>query len=242
MCLVSSQPLEFHEQGRPQHGLACLKRIAAMNITRKAHAVLMSAYGPPEALTWREVAVPPLGPNEVRIRTIAAAVNHTDLEIRAGNWPVRKPDPFPYVPGVEVVGEIAEVGEAVHDLRQGDRVITMMQGLGGLRAERTGGYAEYVTVAAAAVAPLPPEVDPYDMAATGLGGVTAYEGLRRIGPLAGRQILVTGAAGGVGSAATAIARAQNASVIGLVSRSEQVEYVRGLGADRVIVFSKREPP
>jgi NADPH2:quinone reductase len=80
------------------------------------------------------------------------------------------------------------------------------------------------------------------MAAVGLGGVTAFEGLRRIGPLAGRRILVTGAAGGVGSAATAIACAQNAAVIGLVSRSEQVEYVRGLGAGRVIVFSKGEPP
>src|SRR3712207_1245199 len=210
--------------------------------TRKAGAILMRAYGPPEVLAYASVPLPPLRPDEVRIRTIASAVNHTDLEIRAGNWPVRKPDPFPYVPGVEVVGEIEEAGGAVEGLRPGDRVITMMQGLGGVRAERPGGYAQYVTAAAAAVAPIPPGVDPYDMAAVGLVGVTAYESLRRIGPLAGRRILVTGAAGGVGSAATAIARAAGASVTGVVSRPEQVDYVRALGADRVIVSPKSGPP
>lgn len=62
--------------------------------------------------------------DEVRIRSIASAINHTDLEIRAGNWPVRKPQPFPYVPDVEVVGEIEEVGHAVQEFRRGDRVIT----------------------------------------------------------------------------------------------------------------------
>jgi NADPH:quinone reductase len=204
---------------------------------KSAHAVVMHRYGGPEVLTYSEVPLTTLAPDEVRIRSIAAAVNHTDLEIRAGNWPVRKPQPFPYVPGVEVLGDVEEVGEAVHEIRRGDRVITMMQGLGGVHARRSGGYAEYVTVAAAAVAPVSSGIDPYDVAAIGLPGVTAYEGLRRIGELAGRRIVVTGAAGGVGSAATAIARAQNATVIGLVSRLEQVDYVRSLGAHEVIVTS-----
>jgi NADPH:quinone reductase len=65
----------------------------------------------------------------VRIRTVAAAVNHTDLESRAGNWPVTKAPPFPYVPGGEVIGDIEETGQSVSDIRPGDRVITMMQGL-----------------------------------------------------------------------------------------------------------------
>lgn len=80
------------------------------------------------------------------------------------------------------------------------------------------------------------------MATFGLVGVTAYLGLKRIGRLDGRRILVTGAGGGVGSAATAIARAQGASVIGLVSRLEQVDYVRALGADDVVVSGKSSPP
>lgn len=116
-----------------------------------------------------------------------------------------------------------------------------MQGLGGVRAERPGAYAELVTVTAAAVAPVPSSVDPYALAALGLGGVTAYEGLRRIGPIEGKRVLVTGAAGGVGSAAVGIARAQGAAVTGVVSRAEQVDYVLGLGADRVVVSGRGEP-
>lgn len=161
--------------------------------------------------------------DEVRIRSIASAINHTDLEIRAGNWPVKKPQPFPYVPGVEVVGEIEEVGHAVQEFRRGDRVITMMQGLGGVRAERPGGYAEYVTVSASAVAPIPSGIDWHEMAAIGLVGVTAFEGLHRIAALSGRRIVVTGAAGGIGPAATAIAHGQDASVIAVVNRADQVD-------------------
>ena len=155
---------------------------------------------------------------------------------------MRRPDAFPYTLGVEVVGEVAEAGPAVNDVRPGDHVITMMQGLGGVRAERPGGYAQYVTVGAEAVAIIPREIDPLRMAALGLVGVTAYEGLRRIGRLAGQRILVTGAAGGLGSAAVAIARAQGASVVGLVARAAQAEYVRGLGADAVIVAPRGDPP
>jgi NADPH:quinone reductase len=195
--------------------------------TRNAHAIVMREYGPPSVLAYVQVSLPPLAPDEVRIRTIVSAVNHTDLEIRAGNWPIQKPDPFPYVPGVEVLGDVEEVGEAVREVHPGDRVLTMMQGLGGVRATRPGGYAEYVSVSEAVVAPVPAELDLHEMAAIGLVGVTAYEGLRRIGPLAGRRIAITGAAGGVGSLATAIARAQGASVIGVISRYEQADYVRG---------------
>jgi NADPH:quinone reductase len=207
---------------------------------RNIHAVVMRRYGPPDVLEYTEISLPAVGRDDVRIRSIASAVNHTDLEIRAGNWPVQKPEPFPYIPGVEVIGDVEEVGEAVQKVRPGDRVITMMQGLGGVRGTRAGGYAECVTVAADALAPVPSGVNPYDMAAVGLVGVTAYEGLRRIGPLAGRRIVVTGAAGGVGSAATVIARDQAASVVAVVARPEQADYVRALGADEVIITSKND--
>lgn len=207
-------------------------------MAQSAYSVQINAYGAPEVMRWTELALVPLAPDELRIKTLAAAVNHTDLEIRAGNWPIRKPDPFPYVPGVEVIGEVEEIGAAVTGISPGQRVITMMQGLGGVRAERPGGYATYVTVAADAAALVAQEIDPYAMAALGLGAVTAFEGLRRIGFLAGKRIIVTGAAGGVGSAAVAIARAQGASVVGLVSREEQVAYVRELGADEVSISGR----
>ena len=109
---------------------------------RNIHAVMMRRYGPPSVLEYTEISLPAIGPDDFRIRSIASAVNHTDLEIRTGNWPVQKPEPFPYIPGVEVIGDVEEVGEAVQKVRPGDRMITMMQGLGGVRGTRAGGYAE----------------------------------------------------------------------------------------------------
>lgn len=88
-----------------------------------------------------------------------------------------------------------------------------MQGLGGVRAERDGGYAAYVTVSATAVAPLPATVDPAAFAALGLAGVTAHMGLRKLGNLSGRTLIVTGPAGGVGSTAMLLARELGATVI-----------------------------
>ena len=91
-----------------------------------------------------------------------------------------------------------------------------------------------MVVDASAVAPLARDVDPIDMAAFGLASVTAFEALRRIGNLKGRRIAVTGAAGGVGSAAVAIANAEGAEVTGIISRPEQAEYVHSLGAARAV--------
>jgi NADPH2:quinone reductase len=202
--------------------------------TDHGNAIIMRQYGRPDVLRVESVPFAALQPDEIRLRTIAAAVNHSDLEIRAGAWPILKPDPFPYTPGLEVVGDVLEIGANVSKARVGERVITMMQGLGGVRAKRPGGYAEYVVVQASAVAPLARDVDPLDMAALGLASVTAFEGLRRIGNLKRRRIAVTGAAGGVGSAAVAIANAEGAEVVGIISRSEQADYVRSLGAATTI--------
>jgi NADPH2:quinone reductase len=197
-------------------------------------AIVMRQYGGPEVLRLETVALASLRPDEIRIRSIASPVNHSDLEIRAGNWPILRPDPFPYTPGLEVVGDVVEVGTNVSDIRVGERVITMMQGLGGVRPQRPGGYAELVVVRASSVAAFAADIDPLDMAALGLASVTAFESLRRIGDLNNRRIAVTGAAGGVGSAAVAIAKAQGAQVIGIISGSEQAEYVRSMGASITI--------
>lgn len=179
----------------------------------RSHAIVMRRTGPPEVLKLERVELPPLQRGDVRIRALASAVNHSDLEIRAGNWNIRREPRFPYVPGLEVVGEVVEVADDVVSVNVGDRVWTTMQGLGGVRAERDGGYAELVTVAASVVAPLPNDVDPVAFAGIGLAGVTAYAGLKRLGILAGKTVLVTGARGGVGAVAILIARAGGANVV-----------------------------
>lgn len=200
-------------------------------------AIVMHRYGGPNVLEVEAVPFAALQSDEIRLRSIASAVNHSDLEIRAGNWPIFAPNPFPYTPGLEVVGEVVEVGANVSDVKVGDRVITMMQGLGGVRPQRPGGYAEYVVVSASAVATFPREADPLGMAALGLAAVTAFEALSKIGDLNNRRIAVTGAAGGVGSAAVGIAKAQGAKVVGIVSRSSQADYVRSLGASATLSSS-----
>lgn len=189
----------------------CRATLAAM----KSRAIVMRETGGPDVLRPEKIELGPLAAGEVRLRTLASAVNHSDLEIRAGNWAIRRDPRFPYVPGLEVVGEVVEVGADVASVRVGDRVWTMMQGLGGVRAERDGGYAEHVTVAAGNVAPLPASVDAVAFSAIGLAGVTAYHGLQTLGALAGKTLAVTGPMGGVGSVACLLGRAAGAEVIAL---------------------------
>lgn len=173
----------------------------------------MRSTGGPDVLTLEEVELAPLRSGEIRLRALASAVNHSDLEIRAGSWAIRREPRFPYVPGLEVVGDVVEVAGDGSGLRPGDRVWTMMQGLGGVRAERDGGYAEHVTVPAANVAPLPGTIDPVAFAAVGLAGVTAHQGLQRLGSLAGKTLAVTGPRGGVGSLAVMLGRLAGATVL-----------------------------
>src|SRR4051812_11189075 len=121
--------------------------------------VQLDRFGGPEVLTLATRPILPLARGEVRVRALASAVNFSDLHVRTGDWRFRKPSPFPYVPGLEVVGEVIEVGADVATLRTGDRVWTAMQGLGGVRAEREGGYAELVIVDADVLARLPQDLD-----------------------------------------------------------------------------------
>jgi len=194
-------------------------------------AIVMRSCGGPEVLRLEDIELPPLAAGDVRIRMIAAAVNHSDLEVRSGAWPIRRADPFPYVPGLEVVGEVIEP-RTEEGPGTGRRVITMMQGLGGVRGERAGGYQELVTVAADTVAELPAGTDPHVAAALGLAAVTAHQGLALLGA-APRRIGVTGAAGGVGSVALALAAARGAEVTA-IARPGSEDYLRSLGAARIV--------
>jgi NADPH:quinone reductase len=205
-----------------------------MTVAPPSHAIQIDRYGPPEVMEWRAVDLPPLGADEVRLRTLVAAVNRADLEIRSGHWPVQRDDPFPYTPGLEVVGEVEAVGPAVTSVRPGERAITMMQRLGGIHGERPGGYAEHVTVAADVLATLPADVDPQVLAALGLVAVTAAEGLRRLALGPGARVVVQGASGGVGSAAVAMASARGAEVIAVLPRAGKERYVRELGASTIV--------
>jgi len=180
-----------------------------------SRAIVMRRTGGADVLRLEDVMLAPLTSGEVRLRVLAAAVNHSDLEVRAGNWRIRRQPPFPYVPGLEVVGEVVEVAPDVRELAVGQRAWSTMQGLGGVRAERDGGYAEQVTVSASVLAPLPADVDAVGFAAIGLAGVTALEAMRRLGELRGKTLVITGTTGGVGAVAVQIGRSLGAHVVAL---------------------------
>jgi NADPH2:quinone reductase len=210
-----------------------------MSTTR---AIVMRSFGDPDVLRVEELPLPGLGPTELRIRMVAAAVNHSDLEVRTGAWKLRRAEPFPYVPGLEVLGEISEVGAQVSTELLGKRAITMMQGLGGVRGERAGGYQHDVTVGVGTIAIVPSEVDPLVAASLGLAAVTAHQGLARLGPLQDRTLVVTGASGGVGSAACALGVATGARVTAIVRTAAHAEYLTKLGVSQVVTSANELPP
>ena len=210
-----------------------------MKISAFQKAIQITAYGSPENLRWVDVPLGPLRADEVRFAVLAAAVNRADIEICSGNWPVQLDTPFPYTPGLEALGDVVAVGSAVSSVKPGDRVITMMQKLGGIHGVRAGGYQRYVTVLADSVAIVPPELDPLQVAALGLAAVTAFAGIERLQLMPGHTVVIHGASGGVGSVAVAAAKALGAHVLATTTSSGKDDYLRAIGADVVVYLGDK---
>lgn len=176
-------------------------------------------YGTADVIVIEDAPEPHAGPGEVRIKTAAASVNPVDWKLRSGAARGAFPVEFPAIPGRDAAGVVDEIGEGVTGVTVGDLVF----GLGGL----FGASAEYAVLSA--WAPLPSRWTVEQGAAAGLAVATAGRGLDALGDLAGRTLLIEGAAGGVGSAAVAMAVTRGATVIGTASEGKH-EYLRGLGA------------
>lgn len=189
-------------------------------------AVAFSRFGGPEVLEVADLEAPEPGPNEVRIRVMAATVNPTDLTLRSG----RRADdlaglPPPYVPGMELAGVVDAIGPDTEWLLA-DRVIAIVL------PTRTGrgAQAEQVVVPADSVAPMPSEETSFEAAATiPMNGLTARRALDLLALQPGQTLAVTGAAGAVGGYATQLAAGQGVRVIAVASPSDEL-LVRQLGA------------
>ncbi|GLW03868.1 NADP-dependent oxidoreductase [Streptomyces lavendulae] len=176
-------------------------------------------YGGVENLVIEEAPHPHPRPGEIRVRVTAASVNPIDWKLRAGTLHHLIPLELPAIPGRDAAGVVDEIGDGVQGVGIGDRVF----GLGGV----TGATAELVVLSAWAHAP--ETWNDEQAAGAGLAAVTAMGGLNALGSLAGRTLLVEGAAGGVGGAAVEIAVAQGATVIGTASERNH-EFLASLGA------------
>jgi NADPH2:quinone reductase len=190
-----------------------------------AQALIVDAYG-----DWRDVrlgtiTVPDPGPGEVLIAAEAAALNFPDILMIAGKYQ-RKP-PLPFTPGRDVAGRVLAIGSGVTRVAPGDRVSA--------QCTHGGAFATRVLVPQAFCVPIPEALSFVDAAAAGtvLATVVAALGLRaRL--QAGQLVLITGAAGGVGSAAIQYARLLGARVAAVVSSAEKEAACRELGAEIVL--------
>ena len=188
-------------------------------------AYVFTRYGGPETEALVEVDQPSPGPGEVLVAVRAAGVNPVDWKQRNG---YRRPGEtgsraFPAVFGQEVSGVVRETGAGVDGFAVGEEVFG---------STVAGGYAEYALLPATVTAHKPAELSFPDAATLPVAAATAYDGIRQLDLPAGATVLITGAGGGVGSAALQIARALGLRAVGVASEGKK-DFVESLGAVHV---------
>jgi NADPH:quinone reductase-like Zn-dependent oxidoreductase len=214
-------------------------------------AVVFDRFGPPEVLRVAAVDTPVPGDGEVLVRVAAVAVGRfLDIALRAGTHPVRPA--LPHTPGVEHAGTVAAVGPGVTDLAVGQRVaVWPVLGCGVCAAcavgrseacpELTiagvhgrGTDSEYSCVPAAAVYPVPDDLDPTTAASLALAGPVAMNQIQQAGMQPGDWVLVQGAASALGSTTVALAHHLGARVIGTSRAAWKRDRLLALGVDAAL--------
>jgi len=179
-------------------------------------AVLVERLAPDYGgVVLKEIPTPKPGPGEVRVRVRAASVNFPDLLMTRGEYQ-HKP-PLPFIPGLEMAGEVDALGEGVEGFRVGDPVV------GGARI---GGFSEFAVTPAAGLRRKPDRLSFAQAAAFGAAYLTAYVALvRRAQVQPGEWVLVHGAAGGVGLACVDLAKVLGCRVIAASASDEKLKIV-----------------
>ncbi len=193
-------------------------------------AVLCKEYGPPDSLVVEELPSPEPGEGQVRLEVHAAAVNFPDVLIIENKYQFKPP--LPFSPGGEVAGVVAKLGPGVTSLKEGDRVIGSCG---------WGGYAEEILIDAGRCTPIPDEMDFVSASAFLMTYGTSHHALKDRAELKpGENLLVLGAAGGVGLAAVEIGKAMGARVIAAASSEEKLQVCKDHGADEVMLYPSGE--
>jgi len=193
-------------------------------------AVRVQETGSLAGLSVAETDPPALQPGEVRIAVKACGINFADVLMVRGLYQ-EKPE-LPFIPGIEVAGEVIEIGEGVQRLKRGARVAAIVQ---------RGGLAEEVAVAEAMAVPIPDTVDFITAAAFPVAYGTSHMALtHRAGLQSGETLLVLGAGGGVGLAAVEIGKHLGARVIAAASNSDKLDLALTKGADEAVDYRRED--
>ncbi len=224
--------------------------------TNTMKAIRLHEFGGLEVLRYEEVPIPDLKPGELLVRVHAVGVNPPDLYLRDGYKKLpremRPSVPLPVIPGSDVSGVVEAVAEDVQGFSVGDEVFGMIRfpSYG-----ESAAYAEYVAAPASDLARKPAGIDHVHAAGAPMSGLTAWQFLIELGhnepnplqsemhrpvPLNGKTVLVNGAAGGVGHFAVQLAKWKGAHVIAVASGTQE-SFLRELGADEFIDYTKRPP-
>jgi len=190
----------------------------------------ISRPGPPEVLTEAERPLPDIGAEDVLIRVIAAGVNRPDVMQRLGRYP--PPAGASDIPGLEVAGTIAAVGNHVSAWRPGDAVCALVAG---------GGYAEYCAAPWQQCLPLPTGLDFVGAAALPETTFTVWTNVFERGRLAaGEWLLVHGGSSGIGTTAIQMARARGAHVLTTAGSAAKCQACEALGAELAINYREQD--
>lgn len=203
-------------------------------------AFVLDQYGSAEVLQLDDIDQPVPGADEVLVRVRATSVQPYDWHHMRGEPYIARLMPGTLglrksklsILGADMAGEVEAVGSAVTEFHPGDEVFAMLA--------RGGGFAEYVCVREAELAPKPANLSYEEAAAVPMAANTALLGLRDVGRAQpGQKVLVNGASGGVGTFAVQIARALGAEVTGVCS-APNADLVRSIGADEVIDYTTQD--
>ncbi len=199
-------------------------------------AAFLTGHGGNEVVRVGERPLPQPGPGEVRVRVAVSGINPSDTKGRTG-WHGQTEMPFPrIIPHQDGSGVIDAVGADVPASRVGERVWLYEA----QRGRAFGAAAEYVVVPSSNAVRLSEGVSFVDAACLGVPAMTAHRCLFADGPITGKTILVTGAAGGVGQYAVQLAKWGGATVVATVSSAEKGEQARAIGADYVINYREED--
>lgn len=201
-----------------------------MRIPQNMTAISINAPGGPQVLQPATVPVPHPKPSELLIRVIAAGVNRPDVLQRMGAYPPPK-DASP-LPGLEVSGEVAAIGENCQRFKLGDKVCALVAG---------GGYAQYCTVDESNALPVPASLTMTETAAIPETFFTVWHNVFERGGLkSGETLLIHGGTSGIGTTAIQLAAKFGAYVIVTAGSDEKCEACLKIGADRAINYKKED--
>jgi NADPH:quinone reductase-like Zn-dependent oxidoreductase len=189
-----------------------------------SRAVRFDQYGDVDVLRVEDVEKPRPAADQVLVEVVAAGINPGEIAIRSGALHQRWPATFPSGEGSDFAGRVVEVGPSVTDFAVGDEVVGW--------SDWRSAHAEYVAVPADHVTRKPLALDWIRAGGLFIVGVTAFAAVRAVQPQAGETVVVSGAAGGVGSLTVQLARNTGAHVIGIASEAN-ADWLRSVGVTPV---------